>query len=88
VTIKQIELENNLLTYKVGNKPVIDNVFDTNFLKFHQLNLVASDLFYSSDSTKVSVNKFSAIDQNNFAISRFETDFSMDAHSVTAKNNS
>ncbi|MGB4413405.1 MAG: translocation/assembly module TamB domain-containing protein [Paludibacter sp.] len=85
VTIKQIELENNSLTYKVGNKPVIDNVFDTNFLKFHHLNLVASDLFYSSDSTKVSVNKFSAIDQNNFAISRFETDFSMDAHSVTAK---
>ncbi len=85
VTIKQIELENNSLTYKIGNKPVVENAFDPNFLKFHQLNLVASDLFYSSDLTKVSVNKFNAIDQNNFAITRFETGFSMDAHSITAK---
>ena len=31
------------------------------------------------------VKKFSAIDQNNFAITNVETDFSMDQHSITAK---
>ena len=40
---------------------------------------------YSSAKTEASIKKFSAIDQNNFSITKFETDFSMDQHSITAK---
>ncbi|MDO9152574.1 MAG: translocation/assembly module TamB domain-containing protein [Paludibacter sp.] len=85
VTVKYIDLKNNVLTYKAGNQPILKNTFDAGFMKFHQLNLKATDLIYSSDSTKISVVEFNAVDQNNFAFTRFETDFSMDKHSITAK---
>jgi len=85
VTVNQIDLENNSVAYKVGNKPKVTTSFNADWLKYNKLNLVANDLYYSADLTKVTVNKFSAIDQNHFAITRFETDFSMDNHSITAK---
>ncbi len=85
VTINDIDFKNNTLTYKVVNSKLVKNAFDANYMKFHKLNLQASDLHYSSDLTSVIVEKFNAIDQHNFAITRFETDFSMDAHSITAK---
>lgn len=85
VTVKHIDLENNSVAYEVGNKKKVTTTFNADGLKYNKLNLIASDLFYSSDLTKVSVSKFSAIDQNHFAITRFETDFSMDNHSITAK---
>ena len=85
VTVKSIGLDDNSLAYQVGNKPEIKNVFDANHLKYNHLTLEATDLYYSSDATEVSIKKFSAIDQNNFAVTKFETDFSMDQHSVTAK---
>ncbi|MDR3652584.1 MAG: translocation/assembly module TamB domain-containing protein [Paludibacter sp.] len=85
VSIKQINLENNSLSYQVSNKPKVQHAFDASHIQYHQVTLIANDLYYSTNLTKVSVAKFSAIDQNNFAISRFETDFSMDNHSITAK---
>jgi hypothetical protein len=85
VIVKKIDLENNTVAYTVGNKPRLEKVFDSEQLKFSKLNLIASDLFYSSELTKVTVNKFNAIDQNNFTITRFETNFTMDLHSITAK---
>jgi len=85
VSVKNIDLEDNSLVYKVGNKTAIKNAFDADYLKYNKLNLVAKDLYYSSDKTEVSVKKFSAIDQNNFAITDFATNFSMDNHSITAK---
>jgi hypothetical protein len=85
VTVKSIGLDDNSLAYKIGNKPEIKNVFDANHLKYNHLTLEATDLYYSLDATEVSIKKFSAIDQNNFAVTKFETDFSMDQHSVTAK---
>jgi len=85
VTVKQINLNNNSVAYTVGNNSKQEKVFNADQLKFSKLNLTASDLFYSSDLTKVVVNKFSAIDQNKFAITRFETNFTMDAHSIQAK---
>ncbi len=86
VTIHQIGLENNTLAYQVGNKPKTTTTFDASNLTYKHVTLAAKDLYYSTNLTKVSVNKFSAIDQNNFAITRFEMDFSMDNHSITAKN--
>lgn len=85
VTVKRIGLDDNSLAYQVGNKPEIKNVFDANHLKYNHLTFEATDLYYSSETTKVSIKKFSAIDQNNFSITKFETDFNMDQHSITAK---
>ena len=85
VNVKHIELENNSVAYNVGNKHGNLNSFDPDYMQFNQLNLTASSLFYSSDLTKVTVNKFNAIDQNDFAITRFETHFKMDNHSITAQ---
>jgi len=85
VTMNRIDMEDISLAYKSGNKPEIKNLFDPNNLEFNHLTLDASDFSYSSELTKVLVKKFSAIDQNNFAITSVETDFSMDQHSITAK---
>ena len=85
VTVKSIGFDDNSFSYQVENKPELKNIFDANHLTYNHLNLYATDLFYSSDASEVSVKKFSAIDQNNFAVTRFETDFSMDQHSMTAK---
>jgi len=86
VTVKHIDLSNNALAYTVGQHPKPQKVFDANILKYSNLNLLADNLFYSSDSTKVLVTKFSAIDQNNFAITQFQTNFRMDAHSINGQN--
>ena len=83
VAVKRISLYDNSLTYRVGNKPAIRNAFDSDHLKYSHLKLEAENLDYSADKTEISVKKFSAIDQNNFAITQFETNFSMDNHSIT-----
>ena len=85
VTLNRIALKDDSLTYKSGNKLSLKNVFDPDNLEYSHLMLDATNFFYSADLTKVSVTKFSATDQNNFAITGFETDFSMDQHSITAK---
>jgi len=85
VILNQIALKDNSLNYKSGNKPPIKEVFDPDNLDYSHLFLEATGLSYSADLTKVSVTKFSATDQNNFAITSFATDFSMDQHSISAK---
>lgn len=85
MTIKSIGLDDNSLDYEVENQPVIKNAFDSNHLKYNHLTLEATDIVYSSEKTAVSVKKFSAIDQNNFSITKFETDFSMDQHALSLK---
>ncbi len=84
VSVKKIDLQNNSLVYKIINKPTIENVFDVNNLDYKRLTLSAKNLYYSTYKTKVNITKFSAVDQNNFSINRFETDFIMDSHSITA----
>ena len=83
-SVKAIHLKDNSITYQAGNKPDRKNVFDTNHLKYNRLMLEATNLRYSSDLKKVSILKFSTVDQNNFAINSFSADFSMDQHSITA----
>lgn len=85
VTVKSIDLDDNSLAYRVGNKPEIKNVFDVNQLKYKHLTIAANNLYYSSARTVISIKEFSTIDQNNFSITKFETEFSMDQHSITAK---
>jgi hypothetical protein len=86
VTVKEIDFNNNSMSFFVIGTPVFKNTFDYNHMYFSQLNLKATELYYCSDSTKVSVDEFNAIDCNNFAITRFETIFKMDNHSITVQN--
>lgn len=86
ISVKGIDLKDNALAYLIINKPRINNSFDASHLEYNKIILEATDFQYSSNKTEVSINKFSAIDQNNFSISKFETYFSMDPHAITAKN--
>lgn len=85
VSLNRIELADNSLTYQSGNKSETKGAFDPDNLTYNNLNLVATDFFYSPALTKASIKKFSATDQNNFAITSLETDFSMDEHSISTK---
>jgi hypothetical protein len=84
VSVQHIDLDDNALAYQAGDKPEIKQAFDVSHLRFKHVTLAADYLYYSAASTKVSVSKFNAIDQNGFTINRFEADFSMDSHSITA----
>jgi hypothetical protein len=83
VSVQHIDLDDNALAYQAGNKPEIKQAFDASHLRFKHVTLAADYLYYSAASTKVSVSKFNAIDQNDFTINRFEADFSMNSHSIT-----
>ncbi|MCK9411340.1 MAG: translocation/assembly module TamB domain-containing protein [Prolixibacteraceae bacterium] len=85
IALKNIDLEDNSLSYKSGNNLEIKNLFDVNNLEYHHLTLEADDFLYSTDLTKILVKKFSAIDQNNFPITGCEADFRMDQHSISAR---
>ncbi len=85
VSVKDIDLDDNSVSYIVINKPKIKNSFDASHLDYKHLTLSAKNLYYSSAKTEASIKEFTTIDQNNFTISKFETDFSMDQHSITAK---
>jgi len=86
VSVKQIDLKDDRLSYTIGNKAKKINTFDASHLSYRQVTLKASALHYSSDLTELSIEKFYAVDQNGFTITKFETDFRMDAHSISAKN--
>ena len=85
VMLNRIELVDNSVMYDAGNKPALKDLFDPAHVKFNHVTLDAADMSFLSTQTKILVKKFSAIDQNNFAINSFETDFSMDRQSITAK---
>ena len=85
ISVKSMVLDDNSLTYKAGNNPEIKETFNPDRMEYNHLMLEATDFLYSSDLTKVLVKKFSATDQNNFAIAGFAMDFSMDQHSIIAK---
>lgn len=85
VTVKNVAMQDNSLKYEVANAPVIKNEFDANHLYFKYFSLGATDISYSAAKTEAKINKFSAIDQNNFIITKVETEFSMDVHSIAAK---
>jgi len=85
VSLKRIYLRDNSLAYKVLNKPELKKTFDSNSLDYKHLKLTATGVYYSSAKTEATIKEFSAIDHNNFAITKFQTDFRMDTHSITAK---
>ena len=86
VSVKSIDLNDNSLAYVVANKHEAKNTFNASHLDYKHLTFIAKNFYYSSEKTEVSIKKFSTIDQNNFSITKLETDFSMDQHSIKAKN--
>jgi len=86
ITAKSLVFNDNSFAYLITNKPEIKNTFDASHLQLRNIKLEATDILYSADATQITVKKFSAIDQNQFSITRFETEFSMDRHSITMKN--
>jgi hypothetical protein len=84
VSAKSIDLDDNSIAYQVDNKQKIKNAFDVNHMEYKHLTLAAKDFYYSSAKTEASINRFTAVDQNNFSITKFETSFRMDQHSITA----
>jgi translocation and assembly module TamB len=86
VSVNKIDLDDNSFAYMVVNKPEIQKSFDASHLEYKHITLQAENLKYSADKTEASIKKFSAEDKkNNFKITKFETDFSMDQHFITAK---
>jgi hypothetical protein len=86
VAVNRLDFDNSKFAYKVGEKPALKDEFDPNNLLFDQMNLKATDFYYSTAITKVSVGKFNAINQGYFVINNLATDFSMDEHSIATKN--
>jgi len=85
VAVKTVEMQDNSVSYQVTNMPVLNGSFDSNHMYFRCFSLSAKDILYSTSKTEAKIIRFNAIDQNNFIITRFKTDFSMDKHSITAK---
>jgi translocation and assembly module TamB len=83
VMVNHINLKDNSISYIVANKPRLTNAFDVNHMKFKQFTLAATDFYYSTLKTNITVNAFTAVDQNTFQVTHFETVFSMDPHSIT-----
>ena len=87
VSVKKINLDDNSFAYSIVNKPEIQKSFDASHLDYKHLTLVTENFKYSADKTEASIKKFEAENKkNNFKITKFETDFNMDQHSLTAKN--
>lgn len=84
ITLDRVDLSDNSLVFKTGNKPEIKNRFDPYNLAYDHLSLEATNFQYSSALTKASITKFSAIDKNKFEIIAFETDFRMDQYGIAA----
>ena len=84
VSVNRLNAENNSLDYKIGDDSELSNEFDGQHLELTQLTFEATDFYYDSDLTKISLKNLSTIDQNQFVVNSLETDFSMDQNSITA----
>lgn len=86
VNVNHIQIEDNALAFNIENVPQTKNVFNAFHQQHTHVSLIATGFAYATDNIEVQVKNFMALDQNNFAIRSFETDFSMDEHIMTAKN--
>jgi len=86
VTVNHLIFTDNLFTYQIGSSPAFKDEFNADHLEIKKMHAEVTNFYYSSERTTISVQKFSAIDQNNFAINSLKTDFSMDEHAIKLKN--
>lgn len=54
-------------------------------LAYHDIMLLANELLYSAEKTGVTIQKFSAKDQNGFVLEEFSSVLRMDPHQLSAK---
>jgi len=85
IAAKQVAMQENTMVYQSGNPSPSKASFDPGQVELNRLSLECSDFYYTNEQVKVVVDQFSAIDQNGFAITGLETDFSMNEHAITAK---
>ncbi|MCA1758006.1 MAG: translocation/assembly module TamB domain-containing protein [Bacteroidales bacterium] len=85
-TLRQIQMDRNLLTYRVEGGRNAETSFNPSSLEVELETLAGSDLYYSSEKAGARIGRFSATDQNGFSITRFETVFTMDNRALHAKN--
>jgi hypothetical protein len=80
-----VSLSDSDIAYFTSDSESFDtkDAFDVHHMEYTNVTLSATDLYYSAQQTNVTVNEFAAVDQNNFSILSFETEFSMDPHSIT-----
>ena len=86
IAINSFDLKNNSIALNSDDKKEVENAFDANHLEFSKISFSIKDIYFSDDSTKASVNNFTAAGQNDFLIKKFETKFRMDPNSVSAEN--
>ncbi len=84
VAVGGMKMDESSVSYKVGNGVVKLNEFNPNYLAFDNLLLNAGSFYYDADSTTISVQQFSAVDQNGFVISRLSAGFKMNRQSISA----
>jgi hypothetical protein len=84
VTINRMNMADNVFIYKVGDVTAAKNEFNPANLEFEHMTFAANDFYYDKNLVSISVKEFSATDQNGFIINNLETNFSMDASSITA----
>jgi hypothetical protein len=84
VTVNRLNMADNDFIYQVGHIADAKNEFNPEYLGFENLTFDAKDFYYDKELIKISVEGFKATDQNGFVINNLETDFSMDATSITA----
>ena len=86
LSVRRAELAVNSMIYRIAGKPEVIGAFDANYLEYNNVILSAKDITYTAAKTGVTVIDFQATDRNNFSITGFESEFSMDQHSITANN--
>ena len=86
VSVNSLKMDDNSVAYHVKEKPEAKNEFNPDHLVYNHLTFEATGILYDPDQIKVQIKRFTSVDQNNFSILNVETGFSMDQHSVTAKN--
>jgi hypothetical protein len=83
ITVNSMNMADNAFIYQVSDITDVKNEFNPDYLKFANLTFAANDFYYEKDLVKITVEEFSAIDQNGFVISSLETEFSMEKNSIT-----
>ncbi|MBN2173157.1 MAG: hypothetical protein JW731_03430, partial [Bacteroidales bacterium] len=86
IKIGHIDLDETSFAYITPGQTGEKNVFDPYGLRYEHIMLAAADLSYADGKAEASLKKFSAVDQNNFAIEKFETIITMDPNSLSAKS--
>jgi hypothetical protein len=86
ISANKIRINASAIEYQVKSEPETTSAFDVNHLDYSHLTINAVNFLFFQDTIKFQVKKFSAIDRNNFSITRFETEFRMAMCSISIRN--